>query len=75
MMHYNPHLPIKLAGDVSAYWIGAVISHVLPDGSEHPIAYASRTLSQAERNYAQLEKEALSLIFGIMEFYMAGRSP
>ena len=56
MMHYNPHLPIKLAGDASASGVGAVISHILPDGSEHP---ASRTLSQAECNYAQLEKEAL----------------
>ena len=77
MVHYNPHLPIKLAGDASATGVGAVISHILPDGSEHPIAYASRTLSQAERNYAQLKKEALSLIFGIKKFHitcMAGRS-
>ena len=58
-MHYNPHLSIKLSG------VGAVISHILPDGSEHP---ASRTLFQVERNYAQLEKEALSLILGIKKF-------
>ena len=76
MVHYNPHLPIKLAGDASATGVEAVISHILPDGREHPIAYASRMLSQAERNYAQLEKEALSLIFGIIKFhiYLYGRS-
>ena len=42
-----------MAADASAYGVGAVISHVLPDGSEHPVAYASRNLSTAEKNFAQ----------------------
>jgi len=48
------------------YSVGAVISHIFSDGSERPIAFASCTLTSAEKNYTQLEKKALALIFGII---------
>ena len=70
LTHYNPTLPINLAADASAYRVGAVISHLMSVGSERPIAFALPTLSSSERKYAQLEKEALSVVYGIKKFYL-----
>ena len=69
LVHYNPALPLRLAADASAYGVGAVISHIMPSGEERLVAFASRTLSKSERNYAQLEKEALALVFGVKKFH------
>ena len=74
LVHYNEKLDLRLACDASPSGLGAVLSHVV-NGTERPIAYASRTLSKAERNYSQIEKEAASIIFGIKKFnqYLFGR--
>ena len=48
----------------------------MSDGSEKPVAFASRSLSPTENKYAPQEKESLALIFGVTKFhkYLCGRS-
>ena len=69
LIHFNPKFEIFLACDASSCGIGAVLAHRLPDGSEKPIAFASHTLSSAEKNYSQIEKEGLACVFGVYRFH------
>lgn len=75
LTHYDPKLPVVLSCDASPSGLGVVLSHEMPNGDERPIAYASRTLSPAEKNYSQIDKEALAIIWGIKHFnvYLYGR--
>ena len=68
LIHFDPTLHLQLACDASPYVVGAVISHIMPNGEERPIAFASRTLSKAESNYAQIEREALGIVLGVRKF-------
>ena len=69
LTHFNPDLELSLMCDASSYGVGAVLAHRMPDGSERPIGYASRSLSAAQHNYSQLEREALALVFGVQRFH------
>ena len=75
LMLYNTELPVKITCDASPIGVGAVLSHSLEDGVVRPVAYASRTLAKAERNYSQFYCEALVIVYGVKEFhqYVYGR--
>ena len=60
LTHYDPKKELTLTCDASPEGVGAILSN-----GKQPIAYASRTLSSVERNYAQIDREGPSIIYGI----------
>ncbi|KRY35449.1 Transposon Tf2-8 polyprotein [Trichinella spiralis] len=71
LTHYDGEKPMRCI----ATWFGAVLCHKLSSTQEIPITFYSRTLSTMERNYGQIDKEALAVIAGVKKFheYLYGR--
>ena len=69
LAHYDVSKPLKVYCNASPKGVGACLTHVMPDGVEQTVAYASRSLWEAEQNYAQIKREALSIIFAVKRFH------
>ncbi|RUM46313.1 MAG: hypothetical protein DSY80_02390 [Desulfocapsa sp.] len=63
LSYYDVNKEVTIESDSSEVGLGAVITQ---DG--HPIAYASRALTPTERNYAQIEKECLAIVYATQKF-------
>ena len=62
LVHYDDSKPLVLACDASPCGLGAVLSHIMPDGVERPVAYASRTLTTAEKITHTWKRKVLLLV-------------
>ena len=71
---YDPGAETKISADASSFRLGAVLLQQ-SEGLWKPIAYASRSMTQAERRYAQIEKGALAITWACQRFsdYVLGR--
>lgn len=72
---FDPSLRPMISTDASDYGLGAVFAQVQPDGTEKPVAFASRTLTETERKYSIVEKEALACVWATEKWrtYLWGR--
>jgi hypothetical protein len=61
---FDPAAPVTVSVDASPFGLGAVL---LQDGQ--PVEFASRTLTETQRRYAQIEKELLAVQFGMQHFH------
>ena len=67
--HLQSDKPLFLASDAFSVGVGAVLFHRFANGTKKVIANASKSLTLVKRNYSQIEREALSIIFGVKKFY------
>jgi hypothetical protein len=76
LRYADPNKDFVLQCDASGTAIGAVISQWDSNDVEHPIAYASRTLTPAERRYSNSEREALAILWASSYFrhYLYGKN-
>lgn len=58
-----------MAANASNTGIGACIFHRFEDGTVKAVYHVSRTLTDTEKRYSQIEKDGLALIFSVTKFH------
>ena len=68
--YYDVKKDVTLACDASSSGLGACIMQ-----EDRPVAYASRSLTEGQKSYSQMEKELLAIVFGAERFshYIYGK--
>lgn len=69
LVHFDNKKPLVLTTDACDTAVAGILSHEFPNGELRPIAFVSRSLSAAERNYSTIQKEALAIVFSVMKLY------
>jgi hypothetical protein len=69
--------PFLVYSDAFGKAVGSTISQLDENGHDHPIHFASRQLTSAEKNYTVIEQEGLGIIFSLKKIrhYLLGTRP
>ena len=70
LVHYRQEAPTRLITDTLPVGLDAVLEQRQPDGNYRPVCYASRSLTPVECRYAQFEKEALAVVWGVEHHHL-----
>jgi hypothetical protein len=62
LKHANPREQFRMETDTSNFAYGAILSQKQPTGKRHPVAYMSKSMTPAEKNYNIGDKEALAIV-------------
>ena len=75
LRYYNMNLPVTVQVDTSLRGLGACLIRKYK-GEDHPIAFASKSLTDVETRYTNIERELLAIVFACQCFstYLLGRS-
>ena len=75
LRYYDRNLPVTVQADTSLRGLGACLIQK-HNGKDQPIAFASKSLTDAETRYANIERELLAIVFACQHFstYLLGRS-
>ena len=57
--------PFHVHVDASSIPLGIILAQPREGGIDHPISFASRKLSSAERNYTTTEREGLAMVYSL----------
>ena len=60
--------PFQIEADTSKYATGAVLTQTVANGDRHPVAFLSKTFTEAERNYEIYDRELLGVICALEEW-------
>ena len=71
LCYFNPEFKTKLQVDASKRGLGAALIQIDPvhPQKERIVAFASKSLSEVESRYANIERKLLAFVFGIEKFH------
>ena len=74
LRHFDPTRKLRMETDASNFGLGAILSQQFDDGHWHPIAYWSRKMIPAERNYETHDQELLAIVAAFKQWrhYLEG---